>query len=169
MNALDLQQKLGPEAWGQVQPWLETSESLTELMRSLAPIGALQHSLESVGWTEITVDEQAIWPGFVLGDQAWRRCISFSVDGVHWLQAEVLIPKASLQGAAGIALQYCGAQSLGPILFQDPTLQRSSLGYSCESTHAVTRHGLFEFFSRPVVISECFSQALWQQSCWEPA
>ena len=156
----DLSDDLAPTA----RAWLETSRSLTALMQALAPPAQLRHSLESLGWVRLSSAEQAVWPGFEPGEQAWQRVISFSVAGMGWLQARVLIPRSTLQMPAGIALQYCGAQSLGTVLFRDPQLSRESLGHSYADDQVLTRHGLYHFYGQPLVVSESFLPALWQQA-----
>lgn len=161
-----LYQGRGPQAASSAQAWLETSGSLTALMQQSAAPHVLQHHLSALGWVRVTAQEQAIWPRFMPGQKIWQRVISFSVDGYCWLRARVLIPASSLLSSAGISLQYCGARSLGTVLFQDPKLSRSSLGYGFEQTTKgvfVSRYGLYAFHSQPLVISECFSEALWQR------
>ncbi len=158
-------QELDPQVASNAQAWLETPGSLTLLLQQTAAPKVLHHHLSALGWMTAGAQEQAIWPGFSMGQRIWQREISFSVDEVCWLRARVLIPESSLVGAAGVALQYCGAQSLGGVLFQDETLSRTALGYGLECSPegiCVTRHGLYTFYSQPLVISECFSKALWQ-------
>ena len=142
--------------------WLETSQSLTRLMQQLALPKPLKHSLDELGWITVTPLEKSIWSGFSLDERVWRRAVSFFADGVFWLRATVLIPHTSLKTAGGVALQYCGAQSLGKVLFSDPLLNRQSLSYERKGSELI-RHGLYVFHSLPLVVSECLSQALWQE------
>lgn len=170
MNASDLSlQQLSAELRQRANAWLNTTASLTVLMCQLAAPQRLCHHLESVGWTAVTPAMAALWSGFELGELVWQRRISFSVTDQQWLEADVLIPKSSLLGAAGIALQYCGAQSLGAVLFQDPDLQRQPLSIQypadMQQTSNIERSGLYHFFSQPLVITECLPPVLWQQPC----
>jgi chorismate-pyruvate lyase len=162
----ELKQKLEPSSLACARAWLEAPGSLTAWMERAAA-NKLRYTLEDLGWFKATATEQAIWPHFIPGEQLWQRAVAFSVAGVGWLQARVLMPASSLTGAAGVALQYCGAQSLGGALFQDPALSRASLGYGYENhpEHGlcVVRHGLYRFFSQPVVITESFLPHLWQR------
>jgi chorismate-pyruvate lyase len=162
MKLIDLSLQRDAKACCSSVDWLETSQSLTRLMLQLASPKQLKHSLDELGWITVTPFEQNIWSGFLPGELVWRRVVSFFVDGVFWLRATVLIPQSSLKTAAGVALQYCGAKSLGWVLFSDPGLDRQSL--SCERKGLeLIRHGLYVFYSLPLVVSECFSQVLWRE------
>ena len=159
MKLTDLSAHLGSKACLALA-WLETSASLTELMFQLAPKNQLTHCLDRLGFITVTPLEKIIWSGFVLGELVWQRVISFWVSDSCWLRATVLIPQSALKTAAGISLQYCGAQSLGGVLFTDPGLSRHALGYELKERELI-RHSLYTFYSEPLVISECFSPVLW--------
>ena len=142
--------------------WLDSSESMTLLMTRAAAPRLLQHELLELGWTQAAATEQRIWSGFSVGERLWQRQIAFAVDGERWMWARVLIPAASVTGP-GVFLQYCGAESLGYTLFQDPQLTRQALGAEHTAEGGVMRHGLYTFYNRPLVISEYFAPALLQQ------
>jgi chorismate-pyruvate lyase len=150
----------------QAQAWLGTSRSLTLALKQLAAPDALQHELTALGWVIAAEKERAIWPQLRSGERLWQREIAFWVQDQLWLQARVLIPQASLLGPAGVALQYCGARSLGAVLFQDPNLRRERLDHASEQRPDglwLTRHSLHYFYDKPVLIAESFSPLVWQQ------
>lgn len=144
------------------QAWLSTSRSLTQLLKQLAAPMPVQHQLSELGWLQVTEQEQTVWSQLTLGQRLWRRAIEFSVQQQPWLRARVLIPKTSLSGAAGIALQYCGARSLGSVLFQDPQLLRQSVFCAAQGDW-LTRHSLCYFYGKPLLITESFSPMVWQR------
>jgi chorismate-pyruvate lyase len=166
MKWIDLQTKLNGKARHNAQSWLMTSRSLTDLLTRLARPQALEHNLSALGWLTVGVNEQEIWPDLNVGQRLWQRVVHFKVQDQPWLHAHVLIPESSLCKAEGLALQYCGARSLGFVLFQDPHVSREPVSYGYHENGDelwLTRHSQHSFFSKPLFISESFSPLVWQQ------
>ena len=149
---------LPPAAAAKALAWVPFDDSLTVCLDKQSQ-GDLKHHLHRVRWVSAPQLPAESPPELICHTRFWERMIAFSVRGEAWLQARVLIPAPSLL-KEGVALQYCGARSLGMVLFQDPGLRRVHV--SCEvhepdtAEWSFTRHGLYYFYGLPLLITETF-------------
>lgn len=142
--------------------WLNTTGSMTQQLM-LQSQGCLRHHLNFVGWGQASHVPLSYLQEIPSSEHYWEREIAFTVQGTFWLKARVVIPSSSLRGE-GVALHYCGAQSIGPILFSDPAMTRKQVAdefhYDPSTGWAITRHGIYSFYGRPLYIAETFMEPL---------
>ena len=151
-----------------VWEWLSDAGSLSQRLR-LFTGGCIQHVLRKADWGLITQDEQNLL-SLALNTDSIRE-IEWHYHNTTWIQARVVIPKSTLQGA-GCELQEITHRPLGDTLFRDPHLKRSDFIYeaypfSLQCAHV--RRSIFYYYHQPLLVSETFLPAFFsaveQKSC----
>lgn len=161
---------LGPRCRWQSPPpaalltWLDEAGSLTARLQALAQ-GRLQVQVLDEGWAQPTRDE-CRQLGLRGGRLAWIREVRLQCDGVAWVQARSVLPRASLVGS-GRRLTRLGNRSLGALLFRNPRLQRGDIAIAPLQLHGGTvwaRRSALHLHGHPVLVAEAFLPALLQRA-----
>lgn len=132
--------------------WLNSKESLTRRLREFTH-NQISHHLFYDDWG--TASDQAIMSLNINPDaKTWIRKMEWRLGDAIWVACDVVIPASSITSETEI-LKRIGKNSIGDILFQDPTLQRSDFEFHIKD-NAVSRHSIFHFHGQPLLIIETF-------------
>ena len=138
--------------------WLCSKESLTQRLREFTH-NQISHHLFYDDWG--IASDQAVTSLTITHDtKTWIRKMQWRLGDEIWVACDVVIPASSITSETAI-LKNIGGNSIGDILFQDPTLQRSDFEFFMSDT-TVTRHSIFYFHEQPLLVIETFLPAFFQ-------
>ena len=153
---MTLQTELSPKQ----REWLTSTGSLTQQLRTLTN-GEINHQLFLARWDNALEDE-ALALNISPNSDVWLREIGWYYHGTLWVFARVVIPRSSIQNEAA-QLTKIGNQSLGDVLFQDPTLKQQILPlFTLNNTHPyatrckIAKRSIFTFHDQPLLVTEMF-------------
>lgn len=109
-----------------IQQWLKTTTSLTEKLRHICPeleVMVLSETYE----TPMLSETQQL--GLANNEKAWVRCVVLRCQQRHLIYARTVIPNMNPNNPWQ-ELQDLGNKPLGEILFEMPSIQRSSFEFS---------------------------------------
>ncbi|MGF6265061.1 chorismate--pyruvate lyase [Paraburkholderia youngii] len=157
--------------------------------------GSLTAHLRALGAVAVRVTREAIalpWPdeaaalGLTPRAPVWVREVVLSVDGVPFVAAHSVTPRAASVGIWQ-ATRRLRTRPLAELLYSDSGVARSSLvsrrvgkrhplyrlaareigGGVVDEPHAlVARRSVFERHGAPLMVSECMLPALWEHLAW---
>lgn len=123
--------------------WLTSKESLTRRLRDFT-----QHKITLA----LLYND---WGMIDHNTNAWIRRMEWRYFDVVWITATVVIPETSINEETHLLLSI-GKQSIGDILFQDPTLTRSEFSFSQITENGISRSSTFYYRQQPVLVVENF-------------
>lgn len=132
--------------------WLNSKESLTQRLREFTH-NQISHHLFYDDWG-IASDPALASLNIIRDEKTWIRKMEWRLSDKIWVACDVVIPASSITSETEI-LKRIGKNSIGDILFQDPTLQRSEFEFYIED-NVVSRHSIFYFHGQPLLIIENF-------------
>lgn len=149
MNQSDLQKKISSIAFS----WLSSKDSLTKKLRKFTH-DHISHHLFYDDWGDAPDFAYAAL-NIAHDSKTWIRKMQWRMGKSIWLDCTVVIPAASITTET-TALKNIGTNSIGDILFQDPTLKRSDFTFIKEGDDHWSRYSLFYFYGKPLLIDESF-------------
>lgn len=133
--------------------WLSSKDSLSKKLREFTH-NKISHHLFYDDWGDA--------PDFAYAalniehdSKTWIRNMQWRINDAIWLACTVVIPASSITTETTI-LQHIGKNSIGDILFQDPSLKRSDFTFIKENGDRWSRYSIFHFHGKPLLISETF-------------
>lgn len=142
------------------QNWLTYPHSLTKKLRTQTH-NTISHHLLYDDWG--TADDASLTLLNAKQDEkTWIRRIEFHHNNTPWISAVVTIPESSITDET-IELSHIGKQAIGDILFQDPSLTRSAFSFCKINDLQFTRHSLFHYKQKPLLIIETFFPAFFKE------
>lgn len=134
----------------QIHPWLHSKDSLTQRLRALTQ-NQIDHRLYYADWGHATSEECELLQ-LAPHTKIWLREMGWHYQKTLWVFGRTVIPESSLRGPSAM-LKDIDKQSLGDVLFQDPTLKRKL--FPCP-TNPRQRCSLFYFHQQPLLVTELF-------------
>lgn len=134
---------LSSQAWD----WLSYKPSLTKRLRK---------------FTNNKITFHVCHEGFGLSEDqpAWIRKIQWRLDNICWIEADLIIPKSSINPETACLLE-THERPIGEQLFQEPSLTRSDFLFyqtdKCSDTWI--RESTFHFKQQPLTLKETFFPA----------
>ncbi len=148
MNVIALKNTVSDTAFS----WLSSKESLTRRLREFTH-NQISHHLFYDDWG-IAPDLAITSLNITRDEETWIRKMQWRQGDETWVACDVVIPASSITSETEI-LKRIGKNSIGDILFQDPSLQRSEFEFHMEN-NIVSRHSIFYFHGQPLLITEAF-------------
>lgn len=136
--------------------WLENPESLTKRLRLLTN-NKITHHLFYDDWCVVDAHYRAAL-SLPLKIRTWVRKMEWQYDDEIWVACSVIIPETSITSETQ-ELMHIEKKSIGDILFQDETLSRSEFVFYKNAESNWTRHSIFYFKKKPLLIIENFKPA----------
>ena len=134
--------------------WLTDPSSLTKKLRKFTHNKITFHVLQDA-WGVVDETSRAILK-ISREEKTWVRHIEWRFENILWINAVVVIPMRSLQNVP--ELSNIGNNSIGDILFQDPTLLRDDFIFEKKGDDFL-RRSVFHFKNQPLLINEVFFQS----------
>lgn len=133
--------------------WLTNNSSLTRRLREFTH-GKISHHLffndweqpDSVACTALKINADA---------KAWVRRMEWRYENEVWVTCTVVIPETSIY-PNNTELLSIGKNSIGDILFQDPTLKRTDFIFSQHDDQTWLRESFFYYKQKPIYLTELF-------------
>lgn len=153
-------EQAAPQAW---RSWLTDSGSLTQRLVKLSQ-GNFRVEVVRQGWLRPTRSEAKVL-GMKTRQFALVREVQLLGNDQPWVFARSIIPAKTLTGSHR-QLRMLGNQSLGTLLFTDPTMRRGPLQISRLNTpdanEVWARRSIFYLANKPLLVSEVFLPELLQ-------
>ncbi|MBO1927780.1 chorismate lyase [Thiomicrorhabdus sp. 6S2-11] len=157
-----------------IHDWLKTPTSLTAKLRNLCPELEVQVLSECF---EAPLVSEAQKLGLAMDEEVWIRCVLLKCNGNHWVYARTVIPAMGPHNPWQ-ELQKLGNKPLGEVLFEMPSVKRSSFEFSKDSLNywphlmphmnnpmlgklpGFARRSIFEERGAPLLLTEVFLPGL---------
>jgi chorismate--pyruvate lyase len=133
--------------------WLSSKVSLSKKLREFTS-NKIAHHLFYDDWGDAP-DFAYTALNIKRDSKTWIRNMQWRMGDAVWLDCTVVIPASSIVEET-MALQHIGKNSIGDILFQDPTLTRSDFTFIKENHDRWSRYSIFYFHGKPLLIHETF-------------
>lgn len=134
--------------------WLTSKQSLTTRLREFTN-NKIQHHLFYNDWgIAPEISRQTL---NLSNEKTWIREMEWQYENQTWMHCTVVIPESSMNEE----LFNLKNRSIGEILFEDPTLKRSDYTFY-KIGNNVTRHSIFYFKEKPLLIIEIFFPAFFE-------
>lgn len=160
----EAQSQMSPATWDLISH----NGSLTEHLRQSTK-NKIQHRLLSANWGKAYDNErQALHSDTT--ERCWVRNIEWRYESQLWIYARAIIPESTIQ-ATGTTLTSLGVQSLGEVIFKDPSIKRSDIsiaqldknsayypliGSTKKNEITWIRSSILHFKNHPLLIIEIF-------------
>ena len=165
MTADEAQSHIPTNAWALIS----YPDSLTGHLRQLTNNNVIFRLLFANWGHADPIERQAL--NLASEERTWIRCIEHRYENKLWVYGRTIFPEATIKATRKI-FSGLGVQSLGDVIFQDPSLKREPFSYALLSQNNIyypslasvvdkkenvwARRSILYFQEQPILINEIF-------------